>query len=64
MLYTTRWKRNVREIRKGNQEWTISKHWQYWAHKTQDEDKTKRKNTMHTRQIKKMSNTDPTKNRE
>ena len=52
MLYTTRWKRNVREIRKGDQEWTISKHWQYWAHKTQDEDKTKRKTTMHTRKLK------------
>jgi len=23
----------------GNQEWTIKRHWQHWAHKTQYEDK-------------------------
>jgi hypothetical protein len=26
---------------RGNQEWTIQRHWQHWAHKTQDEDKLK-----------------------
>jgi hypothetical protein len=30
---------NVRENQRGNQEWTIKRHWQDWAHKTQDEDK-------------------------
>ena len=27
---------NVRENRRGNQKWTIQRHWQHWAHKTQD----------------------------
>ena len=40
-----------------NQEWTIQRHWQRWAHKTQDEDK---QNTTH--KTKKMSNTEHTKN--
>ena len=30
---------NVRENRRGNQEWTIQRTWQHWVHKTQDEDK-------------------------
>ena len=30
-----------REIRRGNQEMTIQRHMQYWAHKTQDEDHKK-----------------------
>ena len=30
---------NIRENRRGNQEWTIQRHWQYWVHKTRDEDK-------------------------
>ena len=30
---------NVRENRRDNQEWTIQRHWQRWAHKTQDDDK-------------------------
>ena len=30
---------NARDIRKGIQEWTIQRHWQHWAHKTQDEGK-------------------------
>ena len=30
---------NVRENGRGNQEWTIQRHWQHWVHKTQDEDK-------------------------
>ena len=29
---------NVREYRRGNQEWTIQRNWQHWVHKTQDED--------------------------
>ena len=32
---------NVREKRSGNQQWTIQRHWQHWAHKAQDEDKLK-----------------------
>ena len=32
---------NVRENLRGNQEWTIQRHWQHWVHKTQNEDKTK-----------------------
>jgi hypothetical protein len=36
---------------------TIQRHWQHWAHKTQDEDKQKHNTTQ------KMGNTDPTKNR-
>jgi hypothetical protein len=47
---------SIRENRKSNQEWTIQRHSQHWAHKTQDEDK---QNT--TQKIKKMSNTDSTK---
>jgi len=30
---------NVRENRRSNQEWTIQRHWQHWAYKTQYEDK-------------------------
>ena len=30
---------NIRENRRGNQEWTIQRHWQHWVHKTHDEDK-------------------------
>ena len=30
---------NVREHRRGNQEWTIQRHWQHWVHKAQAEDK-------------------------
>jgi hypothetical protein len=30
---------NVREHRKRIQEWAIQRHWQHWAHKSQDEDK-------------------------
>jgi hypothetical protein len=35
---------NVRENRRGNPEGTTQRHWQYWVHKTQDEDKTNDKN--------------------
>ena len=34
---------NVRENGRGNQEWTIQRHWQHWVHKTQDEDKQNKK---------------------
>jgi len=44
----------LRDNRRGNQEWTIQKH---WVHKTQDEDK---QNKQKTQKTKKMSNTDPT----
>jgi cyanate permease len=37
---------NVRENRRGNQEWTIQRHWQHWVHKTQVKDKQNKKNTM------------------
>ena len=30
---------NVRENRRGNQEWTIQRYYQHWVQKTQDEDK-------------------------
>ena len=30
---------NVRENRRGNQEWTIQRHRQHWVHKTQDKGK-------------------------
>ena len=30
---------NVRENQRDNQEWTIQRNWQYWVHKTHDEDK-------------------------
>jgi len=36
---------NVRENRRGSQEWTIQRNWQHWAHKTQDEDKQNTKST-------------------
>ena len=32
---------NVKETRSDDQEGTIQRHWQHWAHKTQDEEKTK-----------------------
>ena len=32
-----------KEYRRGNQEWTIQRNWQHWAHKTQDEDKQSKK---------------------
>jgi len=43
---------NIRENRRGNQEWTIGRNWLHWVHKTQDE-KTQHRN------LKKMSNTEP-----
>ena len=42
---------NVRENRRGNQEWTNQRNWQHWVHKTQYEDKPNKKqkqnNTTH-----------------
>ena len=49
---------NVRENRRGNQEWTIQRHWQ---HRTKT-NKTQEHNT--TQRTKKTSNTNPNKNRE
>ena len=37
---------NVRENRRGNQEWTIQRNWQHWVHKTHDEDKQQINNTI------------------
>ena len=33
---------NVRENRRGNQEWTIQRNWQHLVHKTQEEKKKKK----------------------
>jgi len=38
-------KKNVRENRRGNQEWTIQRNWQHWVHKTQDGDKQNKTKT-------------------
>jgi len=40
---------NVKEDRRGNQEWTIQRHWQHWAHKAQNEDKKKHTHTQKTK---------------
>ena len=29
----------MKENGRGNQEWTIQRHWQHWEHKTHDKDK-------------------------
>jgi len=50
---------NVRENRRGNQEWTIQRNWQHCVNKTQNEDK-QNKNTI--QKTKKMSNTNHTTN--
>jgi len=39
MNLSNRYKINVRENQRGNQEWAIQRYWQHWAHRTQDEDK-------------------------
>jgi len=33
---------NVKENRRGNQEWKIQRNWQHWVHKTQNDDKHKK----------------------
>jgi hypothetical protein len=40
------WTINVRENRMSNHEWTIQRNWQHWVHKTQDENKRNKKNTI------------------
>ena len=37
-LYYKTLRINVRENRRGNQQYTIQRNWQHWVHKTQDED--------------------------
>jgi len=34
---------NIRENQRGNQEWTIQRHWQHRVHKTQQEEKKTQK---------------------
>jgi hypothetical protein len=34
---------NIRENRRGNQEWTTQRNYQHWVHKTQDEDQQNKK---------------------
>ena len=62
-------KKNFKENRRGNQEWTIQRHLHHWAHKTQDEYKppppqkkkpNQQPNTQH-RKRKTMNNIDPIK---
>jgi hypothetical protein len=31
---------------RGNEEWTIQRHWQHWEHKTQDKDKQNKKHNI------------------
>ena len=52
------YKINVRENRRGNQQWTIQRHWYHWEHKIQDEDKRNKKyNT--AQKTKQMSTKEP-----
>ena len=37
---------NVRENRRGNQEWTVQRNWQHWVHKTHKTKTNKYKNTI------------------
>jgi hypothetical protein len=46
-LYYKTLRINVRENRRGNQQWTIQRNWQHWIHKTQDEDKQIKNTTQH-----------------
>ena len=41
----------VRENRRGNQEWTIQRHWQHWAHKKQNEDTQNKTKTHKTNTV-------------
>jgi hypothetical protein len=36
---------NIRENRRGNQQWTIQRNWQHWVQMTPDEDKQNKKHT-------------------
>jgi hypothetical protein len=38
---------NIRENRRGNQQWTIQRNWQHWVQMTPDEDKQNKKHTTH-----------------
>ena len=40
-LYYKTLRINVKENRRGNQQWTLQSNWQHWLRKTQDEDKTR-----------------------
>jgi hypothetical protein len=40
--------KTVEKTEWGNQEWTIQRHWQHWAHKTQDEDNPETLTTLGT----------------
>jgi hypothetical protein len=33
-MITLKNSKNVRENQMGNEEWTMQRHWQHWAHKT------------------------------
>ena len=46
-LYYKTLRKNVRENRRGNQQWTNQRIWQHWVHKTQDEDKQIKSTTQH-----------------
>ena len=37
-MITLKNSKNVRENQMGNEEWTMQRHWQHWAHKKWDED--------------------------
>ena len=39
---------NVRENRRGNQEWTTQRKWQYWEQKTQDKVKQNKNTTQYS----------------
>ena len=51
---------NVRENQRGNHEWTIQRNGQHWVHR---HSRNKQTETRKQQKTKKMSNTDPTKNR-
>ena len=46
-IYRKNWRRN--------QEWTIQRHWQHWAHKTQGQDNQNRKHNTEVKWILEMS---------
>jgi len=39
---------NVRENRRGNQECTIQRYWEHWSHKSQNDDKEKTTQHLHS----------------
>jgi len=43
---------NVKENRRGNQEWKIQRNWQHWVHKTQNDDKQTKNTTQHNMRYK------------